>query len=71
MCVANFCAVGKPCQKEQEAKYYCLSCSRGEALLVLTKAFPASTFHRYDTSARVLEVAEKNKVAKGLQNVVF
>jgi SAM-dependent methyltransferase len=48
-----------------------LGCGRGDALLILAEAFPASTFIGIDESASAIEAATASARERGLGNVAF
>ncbi len=48
-----------------------IGCGAGGALIMMAKAFPASTFHGYDISQYALARAEEKKAEAGIANVHF
>ncbi len=48
-----------------------IGCGAGGALIMMAKAFPASTFHGYDISQYALARAEEKKAEAGIGNVHF
>jgi 2-polyprenyl-3-methyl-5-hydroxy-6-metoxy-1,4-benzoquinol methylase len=53
------------------AKVADVGCGSGNAVLEMARAYPRSEFHGYDSSALTIRLADENRAASGLGNVVF